>query len=582
MSAELRDSRRSGQVLSALDRASAAMAEATSEQATYTAAARTLSELGFSTTVLTFDDHAHLRLRYLHADEGLIRTAEKLAGMHRSDFKIRADATSFHIRVVHERQTVYCADAVEIAKEVLPTVPAAVTRAICRMMGVTRMIGSPLIVGDEVIGLVVVSSTELLPDDVAVVKLFARQLSGALSKARLLEDLQLSVQELRETQDQLLHAQKIEAIGLLASGVAHDFNNLLSAISMSAKLVGHALEDDDAHSDLRVIHDACARGSALVAQLMAMANREEMKVGPCDIDALLRDLQRLFQRVLGEDVRVDLAFEPGSKWVIGDRHMLEQVLVNLATNARDAMRNGGVLHISTSAETIDVSTTELSPGDYVRIRVRDDGDGMPRDTIGRVFEPFYTTKGPGKGTGLGLSAAKAVLGRHGGDICVERSEIGEGTTFSMLLPRCDAPSVTEATEELGRTPTGHGELVLVVEDEPLVQRSTERVLRRAGYRVVCALDAATARDLVNRHGDEIALILCDCVLPDARGPELVVELKESVPNVGVILASGYMDERVNRSMMDDHDWHFLAKPFATEELLRIAGDLLVASAECAP
>lgn len=573
--AELGEVRRSTKVLSALDRAAAAMASGTSEANIYEAATKTLHELGFQTTVVTLDEkRERLHVRYLDMDQALLRRAEELAGIRKEDFSFAPDATEFHRAIVLDEQTVFCDDAVALAIQVLPGVPSPVVRTVCRLVGVSRLVGSPLVVDGEVIGLVAVSGPNLTAHDVPVVRLFSQQLGAALSKARLVEDLQRSMEELKQTQEQLSHAQKIEAVGLLASGVAHDFNNLLSAITLSARLVESEVEDSDAKDDLQVIQESCARGAALVAQLMALGKKQALNVSIFDVDGLMHDLQRLLCRVLGEDVRVTLDLGVGEKFVKGDRNQLEQVLVNLAANARDAMPTGGELCISTKLETGHGSNGDPVPGPSVRIRVRDTGTGMSQATRDRIFDPFFTTKGVGRGTGLGLSVAKAIMQSHGGDIVVEACDSGPGTTFSLALPRVQASRTEAAAAPSDDTALGGSELVLVVEDDPLVLRSAARVLDRAGYRVLTAVDAAAARALVHEHGREIGLVVCDVGLPDGRGPALLEDLIPQLPDTRVLLASGYMAERSERALLDEHGWHFLPKPYSGAELLQVARRLL--------
>ncbi len=552
------------------------MAKGTSEEAIFAAACRTLGELGFRTTVLLLDESGRqLRLRFLDADEALIRRLEGLVGMRLQDFSFAVDATDFHRSVVREQRTVFDAHALELAIKVLDGVPASVVRTVCRLLDVGRMIGSPVVVGGEVTGLVVVSAPELSPDDVPVVKMFAQQLGAALSKAKLVADLQRSMKDLEETQEQLLHTQKIEAIGLLASGVAHDFNNLLSAITLSATLVQAAVSDSEADADLRVIQESCERGAALVAQLLTLGSKQKMNVGAFDVDVLVRDLERLCRRVLGENIAVRLDFGEGAKWVQGDRQQLEQLLVNLAANARDAMPDGGDLVIRTACDRIGPDDA-LAAGDYVRILVSDTGTGMSESTLEKIFEPFFTTKDLGSGTGLGLSAAKATVERHRGSIEVQSSRLGRGTTFSVRLPVSEAPSTAAAvmSADESESPTGHGELVLIVEDEPLVQRSAARLLKQAGYRVITADNSAAARELVQRHGAEIGLILCDVVLPDGRGPALLDEFVPLLPDTGMLLASGYVDEYMDRDLVDERGWRFLPKPYSSQELLHNARELI--------
>ncbi|HEY0778234.1 MAG TPA: ATP-binding protein, partial [Gemmatirosa sp.] len=365
-------------------------------------------------------------------------------------------------------------------------------------------------------------------------------------------------------EEELRQAQKMEAVGRLAGGIAHDFNNLLAAISSYAELLLDALPDDpeaaapgtlaavvtDAREDVREIRRAAERGATLTRQLLAFGRGQLLQTREIDLNTVVGDLGRLLNRVLGAEVelRLDLAAEPAP--VLADPGQLEQVLLNLAVNARDAMLGGGVLFIGTRHVTVPTgaaagATGDLAPGRYVAVDVRDTGVGMDAATLARIFEPFFTTKPAGQGTGLGLAMVYGIVAQTGGRVTVD-SAPGRGTTFTVYLPALAAAAIPEpepepvpARAEAPRAPDGAGTTVLVVDDESAVRGAAARVLARRGYTVLEARDGVEALGLAERYAGPVHLLLSDVRMPGMDGRELARRFRVARPEARVLLMTGY-------------------------------------------
>ncbi len=372
-------------------------------------------------------------------------------------------------------------------------------------------------------------------------------------------------------EEQLRQSQKMEAVGRLAGGIAHDFNNVLSIIlGYGEDILGILKADDPIREDMQEIHSAAARAAELTKQLLMFSRQQVFEPKVISLNEVLTGMERMLKRVLGEQLElvVSLAAETGR--IRADRSHLEQVVLNLAVNARDAMPDGGRLTIETSNVTLDDAFARehlgSKPGDYVFLGVTDTGVGMDADTRTRIFEPFFTTKELGKGTGLGLSTVLGIVQQSGGGVWVY-SEIGHGTTFKVYLPRVDAeldsrPSVLPPPDLRGT------ETVLLVEDEPGVREVARRVLERAGYRVLVASSAPEALELGEAHASEIHLLVTDVVMPKLSGAELAACLVGQRPGLKVLYMSGYTDRSIVSSGVLDGSLPFIQKPFTSEQLAR--------------
>ena len=395
------------------------------------------------------------------------------------------------------------------------------------------------------------------------------------------------ITERKQLEEELRQAQKMEAIGKLAGGIAHDFNNLLVAVLGHADLLGTKLPDDhDLRCHVDEISRAGKRAAALVGQLLAFSRRQVLQPKVVDLNRVVTETERMLSRIIGEDVDLSLRLHSKPLWVEADPGQIEQVLLNLATNARDAMPSGGVLSVRTAAAgSGDVAANGSRPSGalpWAALVVSDSGTGMDEATLGRVFEPFFTTKEQGKGTGLGLSTAFGIAKQSGGDIRV-RSRIGEGTTFELLLPRTrkrperERPIVPEPRPE--SPPTAR---ILIVEDEPLVADILVTVLANAGYAVHHAPDGVAALEQVERGDVAYDLLVTDVVMPRMGGPELAERLRKERPGLAVLFVSGYADgARAPRGPLTD-DAEFIGKPFLPAELRERVARVLERARQAGP
>jgi len=376
-------------------------------------------------------------------------------------------------------------------------------------------------------------------------------------------------------QRQLAQAQKLEAVGRLAGGVAHDFNNLLSVILGVANLLVDSFhEDDERRDDVLEIARAATRGAQLTRQLLVFSRQQVVELRPLLLADELHEVHRLVRRVIGEDVMVTLAASPDAWPVNADRSQLEQVLLNLAVNARDAMPRGGVLSFRVLNEPdARPPASWMTRGDHVVLEVADTGCGMDAATVERIFDPFFTTKEPGKGTGLGLSTAYASVRQWGCAISVD-STPGQGTTFRLWFPRAsEAPTPVPRLPPADDAQGGH-ETVLLVEDEAPVRSLLRRILRGAGYDVLTAGDATQALDVAERYRGTIDLLVADVVLPNGSGPEIADALTRRRPGLRVGFVSGYTDRAITPEVLTSLDAQLLQKPFEQAQFLRFVRERL--------
>ncbi len=379
------------------------------------------------------------------------------------------------------------------------------------------------------------------------------------------------VTERRSLEEQLRQSQKMEAVGKLAGGVAHDFNNVLTVIRGHADLLLEEVGPGRLREDLREISAAAQRAAGLTRQLLAFSRRQVLQPRRLDLNALAAGLIPMLTRLLGEDVRLELRAAPGALYVSADPGQLEQVLLNLTVNARDAIAAGGRIRIETADVVFDDAQaawdgTPVAAGRYVMLAVSDTGTGMPPEVMSRVFEPFFTTKEAGQGTGLGLSTVYGIVKQSGGHLRVH-SQPGEGSVFTVYLPRLESAEPAPPPVPQGE-PAGGTETVLLVEDEDAVRRFARRVLTRAGYTVVEAADGAQAVEAARRHTGHIALVVSDVVMPAMGGYAAARELAAILPGTPVLFISGYTGEDVLRRGGLPPDATFLQKPFTPRALLQ--------------
>ncbi len=374
--------------------------------------------------------------------------------------------------------------------------------------------------------------------------------------------------------EQLRQAQKMEAVGLLAGGIAHDFNNLLLVVLFYAEFLRDRLDETDPRrTDVVEILRAVDRAQALTGQLLAFSRRQPIKPRVVDLSEIVIGIRKLLQRTFPASCEIVAITPEGIAPVLVDAGQVEQLLMNLAVNARDAMPSGGRFTIELENVALDRATQSLSAGQYVAMRCTDTGEGIAPDLVKRIFEPFFTTKEPGKGTGLGLATCYGIARQAGGDIMVE-SQIGSGTTFTVLFPRCAAvPAETPATRRPAERLDGT-ETILVVEDNPAVLQSTSRILKQHGYSVITASNGEQALRVIEQKRRSVDLVLTDVVMPQMTGIELVERLDILHPELNVLFTSGYSDAALGRDSMIDFDRPILYKPYPPRELLRKIREVL--------
>jgi two-component system cell cycle sensor histidine kinase/response regulator CckA len=385
-------------------------------------------------------------------------------------------------------------------------------------------------------------------------------------------------QEMAGLQEQLRQSQKMEAIGRLAGGIAHDFNNLLTIIKGYSQLLLMEKETDGASRESLNEIQAAADGAAnLTRQLLAFSRRQVLDLRVFDLNTVLRELNKMLCRLIGEDIELVMRLSEDPGKVKTDSGWMEQVIMNLTVNARDAMPSGGKLIIETANVELDDEYVRchvsVAPGPYVMLSVSDTGVGMTREVREQIFEPFFTTKEKGKGTGLGLSTVYGIVKQSGGNVWVS-SEPGEGTVFKIYLPRINEPvEIVAKKKELKEVPGGN-ETVLVVEDAESVRKLVVRVLRKQGYHVLEATQGQEALLACERYRGPIHLVVTDVVMPGMGGPELVGRLRQVRQELKVIYISGYTDEPVVRHGVLEGEVDFIQKPFTVESLAHKAREVL--------
>jgi signal transduction histidine kinase len=387
---------------------------------------------------------------------------------------------------------------------------------------------------------------------------------------------------LAHSEEQLRQAHKMDAIGSLAGGVAHDFNNLLSIVLSYSELLADGLSPDDPMlADLKQISDAGVRAAGLTRQLLAFSHQQVLQPQVIDLNDAFAKVEKMLQRVLGEDVELRSAAGPRLHRILADPGQIEQVIMNLTVNARDAMPQGGTLNVETRNVDLDAAFASqhlgIVPGPHVLLSVSDTGTGMDRATLRRIFEPFFTTKELGKGTGLGLATVFGIVRQSGGVILVD-SELGKGTTFRVYFPRAEGELRRPGVSDV---PPRHSllgsETVLVVEDEDGVRALVRTILSKHGYQVLDARSGGDALLLCEQHPERIALLLTDVVMPRMNGRQLAERLRALRPDMRTLYMSGYTNDAVVRHGVMKNTIDFIQKPITPETLSRKVREVLDAA-----
>jgi len=410
------------------------------------------------------------------------------------------------------------------------------------------------------------------------VRISGRAVAGGDAPADVLEAIAEDITERRVLEDQFRQAQKMEAVGRLAGGIAHDFNNLLMVISgYTEVLLDHLSPGHPLHGKAEAIQQASDRATTLTRQLLAFSRKQLLELKVIDVNAIVQDMERLLRPLIGEDIELTTSLSPAVGCTRADAGQLEQVIMNLVVNAKDAMPNGGKICIRTASVTLDDSyrpeNTFIKNGPYVMISVSDNGQGMDRETQARIFEPFFTTKEKGKGTGLGLSTVYGIIKQSGGYVFVQ-SEQGRGTVFTIYFPRIDEPSDAPGATPVSLSAAGGSETVLLVEDEDSVRQLVRETLDSRGYRVLEAANGDAALALAASHPDTIHLVITDVVMPGLSGHELVQQLQPTRPTIKVLYLSGYAQDAFAAPAAAEAQKTFLQKPFTLQSLARKVREIL--------
>lgn len=382
----------------------------------------------------------------------------------------------------------------------------------------------------------------------------------------------------KRLENEIRHSQRMESVGRLAGGVAHDFNNILTVITGYSDLVLSSMtEDNELRTDVSEIRRAADRAVALTRQLLAFSRKQLMQPKSIAAREVLEQARMLLTRLIGENVELAVRTQDKNERFLADPAQIEQVVVNLAVNARDAMPNGGKLILESSVVEFKIDDQTLpmgmDPGRYIRIVCIDSGTGIDEETLHHIFEPFYTTKQRGKGTGLGLSTAYGIVRQSGGFIYVD-SEPGIGTTVEMFFPIVDESGDVEEADEEVTAPAAAAGTILLVEDENAVRNYTANILDRIGYTVIEARDGEEALEIVHERGNDLDLVISDIVMPKMGGPELLDAIAESHPEVKVIFMTGYAGDYFVQSELPADYELMISKPFSSHELLSLISKTL--------
>ncbi len=578
---DITERKRAQKLLEILNSAALAMQKALTHEQIFKGVAGEFRRLNYHCMIFPYDaDNRQMRFTYLSFDNKAIQRVERLLRIRYQDFSVSVEDIGLYGRIIYDKETIFIQDTESALRNILPTGIKRHAGKIIRLLRVPHTIAAPLIVSGKVMGAISVQSDDLKKDDIPAIKAFAHQISAAWHKATLLASLQQSMAELKQTQEQLIQAQKMEAVGKLAGGIAHDFNNLLTVIrGYSEILLSQTDKTDKSYRNILQIEKAGKSAETLIRQLLAFGRKQILNPKVININTLLREMEPMLERLIGEDVELIILQGTDLGQVKVDPHQLEQVILNLVVNAKDAMPAGGTIIIETMNTSFSRSLQKelhspVNPGPYVLLAVSDNGCGMDEGIRSRIFEPFFTTKVKGKGTGLGLSTVYGIINQSNGNISV-KSSLNEGSTFEIFLPRIDERRPESVRGREGHRKTAHGhETILVVEDEKDVRFIIAETLRRKGYRVMEAINGETALEICRKNLKNIDLLLTDVVMPRMNGVQLANKVFALKPGLKVMYMSGYTDEEIIHHDILKDGISFIQKPFVPAFLLQKVREVL--------
>jgi PAS domain S-box-containing protein len=577
---DITEHKRADRLLEALNGAALAMEQTQTPEDVFAAVSAKLAGVGLTSFVLLAeDDGEHVRVAYVGDCGGLTGAAERVMGQKLAGMRLRVDMCEAYRVPIHSRETVFTEDVSALFEAVEPMLGAGTGQEVGRIPGIGKCIHAPLASEDRVFGILSVHSNLVTQRDVPAIRAFANQVAAALRRATLVQELRNRLEELRLTHDELLQAQKMEAVGRLAGGVAHDFNNLLTAIAGYAELIlGRTDLDQQIRADIGEIRKASDQASGLTRQLLAFSRRQPLEPQAIDLNATVASLRSMLGRLVGEDVAIETALAPNGGCACADAGQIEQVITNMVVNARDAMPDGGKIVIRTDRVVVGEAEAKTvlgaRPGTFVRLSIEDTGSGIPAEVLAHIFEPFFTTKGKGKGTGLGLSVVYGIVSQHEGWIAVETAA-ERGTAFRIFIPASEEPAAAETVKSAPLDLTrGRGERILLVEDEEAVREFATRALRESGYTVYEANGADQAMEVFDNEGGDFDVVFSDVVLPDRSGIGLASDLLTKKPGLHILLASGYTDQKSQWPAIREKGFRFLQKPYSLPDLLGTIRDIM--------
>ncbi len=577
---DITDRKHAEAMLRALNTASLAMTSAEGPEDVLEQAVRTLRSSGLIADILLLDaSHDTLSYAATGTDPAALLQADRLLGTAMARMKVPYRRIPALRYAIDDGHPIFVDDPATLLAESVPRGSHISPADLVHALGMTQSIVSPLMDEGVVFGICTLRSDSIRRTDVPTVTAIANQIAATWRRAKVLAELTQSLEELQLAQGQLLQAQKMEAVGRLAGGVAHDFNNLLTAITGYTDLTLLGLDDGhELRPHVQEVRKAAERASGLTRQLLAFSRRQPLAPQILALGEVVGNMNAMLRRIIGEDIELVTDVGPDLPGVKADAGQLEQVIVNMAVNARDAMSSGGRLTLKASAVEVTEDTlgecTDARPGSYVRLTVEDNGEGIPEDVRARIFEPFFTTKARGQGTGLGLAGAYGIVCQHEGWIDVD-SEVGRGTAFHVHLPTCGSSADAEVIRvEKIEERAGQGEQILLVEDEDAVRDFATRALTASGYQVTAAASAEEALEFFTSGDNRYDLVFSDVVLPGKSGVTLAEELLALDPKLDILLSSGYSDEKSQWGEIQERGYDFLQKPYELTNLLDTIGRII--------
>lgn len=573
--------KKSERLLQIMNRASLEMEKSLTQEDVFNAVSRALLSIGYSCLIQLLDENGKtLYPSHLGYDSKFVTLLQRINPVDLENYQIDFEKYEFYREIIIGKKTLFFKNIEPVLVEIFPKISRNFINKFIKLFHIKKFIVAPLIENNKTIGIFSVQSDQLLEEDIPTITAFANQIGAAWKKTELVQELKANLKTLKTTQRQLLQAQKMEAIGRLASGIAHDFNNILTAIMAYAELLLIDLEEENIlRSDILEIKKAAERAVSLTSQLLAFSRNQPVEPQIYNINEIIRNTKNMLKRLIGEDICLTTILHAKQSSIKADRMQIEQIIMNLAINAYDAMPNGGELIIQTENKILDQEYCEIMPsalpGEYIHLTVRDTGIGMDEKTLSRIFDPFFTTKTKEKGTGLGLSVIYGIIQQHDGCIFVE-SEINRGSTFNIYLPvQVDEENlVSEAKIELDDY-RGNGERILIVEDEESLLKLAARTLHESGYQIFQAGTSKEAMDIFYSEQGQFHLIFCDVVLPDLDGLSLVDNLIADNPNLIIIFTSGYTGTKSRLPEISKRGYSFLQKPYLLQDLVKIVKEKLV-------